>query len=78
MIEEIQKTEDFLGRQISEDDIICYPVRKGSDLWMTKAKVLNVFPSKLRVQKENGFKTVVRNMNQTVICPAGTLFSVPE
>lgn len=37
---EDQTVTDFLGREIHVGDIIVYPGRKGSTLWMNKGRVL--------------------------------------
>ena len=33
---------DFNGTEIKRGDVIAYPVRQGSSMWMTKAKVLDI------------------------------------
>jgi len=36
------KAKDFTGRVIKVGDIIAYPVRQGSSMWMSKAEVLGI------------------------------------
>ncbi len=36
------KVKDFLGKTIKVGDTIVYPVRQGSDMWMSKAEVLGI------------------------------------
>ena len=43
--------KDFLGREIQRGDIIVYPNRKSSSLWMNKARVIEVHENKLRIQR---------------------------
>jgi hypothetical protein len=34
--------DDFLGRRIKPGDTIAYPVRRGSDMWMTWIQVTSI------------------------------------
>jgi hypothetical protein len=38
----MSEAQDYLGRVIQAGDTICYPVRRGSRLWLNKLKVLAV------------------------------------
>jgi hypothetical protein len=35
-----QQAKDFMGRIIETGDIVCYPVRSGSAMWLNKLTVL--------------------------------------
>jgi len=35
----MNEAKDFLGRQIKAGDMICYPVRRGSKMWLKKLTV---------------------------------------
>ena len=36
------EAKDFMGKTIKASDIICYPVRRGSSMWLKKLTVLAV------------------------------------
>lgn len=64
--------KDFLDQEITAGDIIVYPNRKGSDLWMVKAEVLDVQHDerRLRVRRTDGtVKTLTRVDRVTVVQP---------
>jgi hypothetical protein len=42
----MSEAKDLDGRTISVGDRIAYPGRQGSSLWMTKAKVLEIYEGK--------------------------------
>lgn len=33
---------DFVGRKIKSGDLVAYPVRRGSRMWLTSARVSNI------------------------------------
>lgn len=57
--------KDIAGRELNPGDIIAYPVRSGSNLWMTTAKILEIKEKSncygtdpiysIKARKENGF-----------------------
>jgi hypothetical protein len=36
------EAKDFMGKSIKAGDLVCYPVRRGSAMWLKKLKVLAV------------------------------------
>jgi hypothetical protein len=63
---------DFLGHQIIAGDLVVYPVRRGSDMWMNKLRVDSVrdTPRGKAISGTNdaGRRIIVRNLtNCTVI-----------
>ena len=61
--------KDFLGREITVGCTVCYPVRRGSNLWLTTIKVestsLNDFAG-----RKNGKIVHVRNLNNCIVVTA--------
>ena len=45
---------DVLGRRIGEGDIVAYPVRRGSNMWMAVAVVTGVEAEQIQVRKLDG------------------------
>ena len=62
---------DFFERLIRVDDIIVYPVRQGSRLWIEKAKVYDMHEDTLKIEKSNGNKTRLKNVSSCIIAPPG-------
>lgn len=60
---------DFFGRAVQVDDVIAYPQRQGSNLWMETGKVLAVEAEKLSIRKSNGRKTKIRNVRLCIVAP---------
>ena len=65
---------DFLGHPITAGDLVVYPVRRGSDMWMNKLRVEAVrdTPRGKAISGTNdaGRRIVVRNLaNCTVVEP---------
>jgi len=62
---------DFLGKQIKAGMTICYPVRRGSSMWLKKMTVLAVqdTPQGVCVSGTNdaGRRVSIRNLDKCVI-----------
>lgn len=53
--------KDFRGQEIHASDVVVYPNRQGSRMWLVEARVTEVRGDSLRVQREDGkIKTITR------------------
>lgn len=62
---------DFYERDLVEGQIIAYPVRQGSNLWIEKALITEVCEDFLKVEKANGSKTRIKNYQNCFVAPRG-------
>jgi hypothetical protein len=80
--------KDFLGNEIKPGDIVVYPTRQSSRMWMNRAKVTQVrSDGTLRVQRADGtVKPIVRvdrvvvvtkQVEEALHCPATTTTAPP-
>ena len=64
---------DFLGKPITAGAIVCYPVRRGSKMWLKKLTVLTVQdgPKGICVSGTNdaGRRISIYNLNNCVVVP---------
>ena len=53
---------DFLNQTVDVGDTIVYPGRRGSSLWMNRAKIIDIRANSIRVQRvnDNAIKTIKR------------------
>lgn len=61
---------DFIGRQIQVNDIVVYPVRRGSKMWMQKIKVTRVEGGKdpcVIGFNSDGRQIVIHNIDNLVV-----------
>ena len=58
---------DFLGRQIMAGDVITYPVRRGSSMWLNKLHVTQVLPENVKGLNSEGRWITVQNLNNVVV-----------
>lgn len=68
---------DVLGRTIGVGDLLSYPVRQGSDLWVNVGRVLSVEDGSIRVMKYEdgeGRVVVIRNTRNATIVQRNELF----
>jgi hypothetical protein len=65
------EAKDFLGKPITAGATICYPVRRGSAMWLNKLVVLSVqdTPSGVRVSGTNktGRRVSIANLENCVV-----------
>jgi len=54
--------KDFLQQHITVGDVVVYPNRKGSILWMNQAQVMDVSLKSIKVRRteDNALKTLTR------------------
>lgn len=61
---------DFMGKELKPGDLIVYPCRSGSNLWMTSARIVEVIEQKsenlIKARKENGFLVTVSRVDNVV------------
>ena len=62
------RINDFLGRRIKPGDTIAYPVRRGSDMWMTTIKVTSLDHAPVRIVGLNsmGRQITLKNAERVV------------
>ncbi len=61
---------DHFDRAIRTNDVITYPVRKGSSMWLESAKVNGVADNGgLSITKTNGRRTVLLNTDMALLAP---------
>jgi hypothetical protein len=65
------ETKDFMGKTISAGCVVCYPVRRGSKMWLKRLNVLSVqdTPKGTCVSgtNETGRRVNVYNLNNCVV-----------
>ena len=62
------KAKDHYGRSIRSGDVVTYPVRKGSQMWLATAKVDEVrTDGALSATKDNGSPVTIFNTQTTVL-----------
>jgi hypothetical protein len=63
----MQAPVDFLGNTINPGDTICYPVRRGSSMWLNKLRITQVLPGALTGLNEAGRWITVRNTRNVIV-----------
>ncbi len=61
---------DFMGRAIKAGDIVCYPVRRGSSMWLSKITVTQVVPGptpSLGGFNSDGRKFTIHNIGNVIV-----------
>lgn len=58
---------DFFDRQFFVHDIVVYPLRQGSSMWLEKAVVYDIMPDRIKIIKANGNKTYIKNYKNCII-----------
>lgn len=69
---------DFLGRQILAGDVIVYPVRRGSSMWLNRLRVTLVLPEGVKGLNAEGRWITVHNLNNVVVDVASRPQSVAD
>lgn len=77
------EAKDFLGKPITAGETICYPVRRGSSMWLKSLTVLSVqdTPGGVRVSgtNANGRRVSIANLeNCVVVEPAAQPAAIGE
>ena len=58
---------DFLGRTIKAGDTVVYPVRRKSEMWLTKLKVTQVLDDAIIGFGHLGKRITVHNLKNVVV-----------
>ena len=58
---------DFMGREIMAGNIIVYPVRRGSAMWMNKLNVQHVEDDKIVGYNNLGRRITITNLQNVVV-----------
>lgn len=68
------EAKDFLGKSITAGTVICYPVRRGSKMWLKKLSVLAVQDTPRGVcvsgTNDTGRRIAVYNLENCVVVEA--------
>lgn len=61
---------DFMGKELKPGDLIAYPCRSGSNLWMTTARIVEVIEQKsenlVKARKESGFIVTLSRVDNVI------------
>jgi len=63
---------DFLGRPIRPGDLIAYPTRRGSSMWMNKLSVQQVTEGYVSGYSNLGRPVKITNLKNVVVVPPVT------
>lgn len=63
----LSKPQDFLGDVIGVGDIVVYPVRQGSRMWLVKGTVVDTTPDSIKVDVEGRKPAWVKVLSRVVI-----------
>lgn len=69
----MNQVKDFLGREIRAGDMVVYPVRRGSSMWLKKLRIQQVEPGpKPRISGYNdlGRLVTIFNVDSCVVVDA--------
>jgi hypothetical protein len=58
---------DFIGRKIQPGNLICYPVRHGSKMWLNKLEVQHVDDKFVSGYNNLGHRIKIKNLSNCVI-----------
>jgi hypothetical protein len=58
---------DFLGREIRPGDLIVYPTRRGSRMWMNELRVQQVTPEYVGGHNDLGRPVKITNLKNVVV-----------
>lgn len=59
--------KDFLGRDIVAGNDVVYPVRRGSNMWLSRMKVLSTEGDRLRGNNPEGRQVTLTNLANVVV-----------
>jgi hypothetical protein len=64
----MNKRVDFLGQEIQLGDIIVYPGRHGSSLWLNKSTVIAIKEDgSIRIQREDGIIKKMTRLDRVIV-----------
>jgi len=69
----MDKPTDFLGRVILAGDILVYPVRKGSKMWLNRIKVTKSEIDMVWGETSDGRDVRLTNLKNTVVVRPGEI-----
>jgi hypothetical protein len=58
---------DFMGREITAGNVIAYPVRRGSKMWLNKLNVQHVEDDKIVGYNNLGRRITITNLRNVVV-----------
>lgn len=59
--------KDFLGQTIKVGDVLVYPVRRRSDMWLQKAQVLGFDQGQIKAMREDTVRVTLKHPETTII-----------
>lgn len=62
--------KDFLGREIKVGDVLVYPVRRRSAMWLTKITVTDLGNDTVHGTNDNGRRITLSKPNRSIIAPS--------
>jgi len=63
----MNKPTDFLGREIKAGDLVVYPVRRGSRMWLNKLTVTQALDDTLMGFSPEGRRIKITNLDNVVV-----------
>lgn len=69
----MNKPTDFLGRVITADDILVYPVRRGSKMWLNRIIVTKAEADRIHGISREGRMIQLTNLNNTIVIRPDTM-----
>jgi hypothetical protein len=61
---------DFLGREIKPGDLLVYPVRRGSAMWLNRLSVTQALQGSVTGFSPEGRRITIKNLDNSVVVPA--------
>lgn len=58
---------DFMGREVTAGNVIVYPVRRGSKMWLSKLNVQHVEDGRVSGYNNLGHRVTVTNIANIVV-----------
>jgi hypothetical protein len=69
---------DFIGRTIEAGHVVVYPVRRGSDMWLNKLSVSQVWDDHIVGYNSAGKLLTIKNVKNVVIVDKPTVAEAGE
>lgn len=64
---DVQMVVDFMGREIAAGNVVAYPVRRGSKMWLNKLNVQHVEDDRITGYNNLGRRITVTNLKNVVV-----------
>jgi len=64
---------DILGRTIEVNDVLVYPVRKGSRMWLSRITVAKIESDAIHGSNPDGRRVKLTNLTNTVVIRPGQI-----